>query len=104
MGRTTMSILENTLQDLRFGARSLGKNPGITAIAALSLALGIGANTAIFSLIDAVLVKMLPVRDPQELVLLSDPTSSGVSSGTQSGVRSLYSYGEYEHIRDRQQV
>jgi len=99
-----LPVLENTLQDLRIGARSLRKNPVITAIAALSLALGIGANTAIFSLIDAVLVKMLPVERPNELVLLTDPNSHGVSIGTESGVRQLLSNGEYQHIRDGQQV
>jgi predicted permease len=100
----SMPVFENTVQDLRFGARSLAKNPAITAIAALSLALGIGANTAIFSLLDAVLMKTLPVRDPQELVLLTDPTAQGVSIGTSSGVRGNLSYGEFEHIRERQQV
>jgi predicted permease len=97
-------FFENTIQDLRFGARALARNPVVTAVAALSLALGIGANTAIFSLIDAVLLKMLPVRDPGQLMLLTDPTAHGVSIGSQSGVRSLLSYGEFEHIRDRQQV
>ncbi len=99
-----MPALDRTLQDLRFAARTLGKNRGITAIAVLSLALGIGANTAIFSLIDTVLVKSLPVHDPRELVILTDPSAAGVSAGSQSGTRSLLSYGEYEHIRDRQQV
>src|SRR5262245_28107506 len=62
--------LERLGQDLRFGLRMLGKNKGFTAIALLSLALGIGANTAIFSLIDTVLIKMLPVKNPEQLVFL----------------------------------
>ncbi|HEV8485532.1 MAG TPA: ABC transporter permease [Blastocatellia bacterium] len=59
------------LQDLRYGMRTLLKSKGFTVVTVLSLALGIGANTAIFSLIDAVLLKTLPVRNPRELVLLN---------------------------------
>ena len=99
-----MSAPERVLHDLRFAARTLARTPAVTAIAVLSLALGIGANTAIFSLIDTVLLKYLPVHDPQHLVLLSDPNASGVSSGTHGGQRELFSYGEFEHLRDQQAV
>ncbi len=64
-----ISLWVTTMQDLRYGFRQLGRNPGFAAVATLVLALGIGANTAIFSLLDAVMLRSLPVRDPQQLVV-----------------------------------
>src|SRR5215831_5111954 len=90
-------LIEDLIQDLRYGLRTLRKSPGFTAVAALSLALGIGANTAIFSLVDAVLLKMLPVKSPEQLV--------AIASFDQRGERSkIFSYPIFEQIRDRSQV
>lgn len=90
-------------QDLRFAARTLRKTPGFTAAAVLSLALGIGANTAIFQLLDAVRLKMLPVRAPQELaqVGLSNPDKR---RGSYSDRYNSLSNPLWEQIRDRQQA
>jgi len=71
------TLLEQVAQDLRYAARTMGNNKTFTALAALSLALGIGANTAIFSFLDALLVRSLPVADPQSLVVLKWQTKLG---------------------------
>src|SRR5690242_11560616 len=66
---STIVWLETLLQDLRYGLRILARTPGVSAIAVLSLALGIGANAAIFSLVDRVILSILPVKQPERLVL-----------------------------------
>src|SRR5438445_943878 len=96
--------MANLWQDLRFALRILRKNSGLTVIATLTLALGIGANTAIFSVLDAVLLRSLPVPHHEELVALSDPDEHGSSFGSESGDRGLLAYSEFECFRDHNEV
>ena len=79
----------------------MAANPGFTAVAILSLALGIGANTAIFSVWNRVLIAALPVQAPEQLVMLTDPNSSGLWVGSSAGERGLMTYAEFEQIRDQ---
>jgi len=72
---------EQLVQDVNYGVRAMLRSPGITIVALLSLALGIGAITAIFSLMDALMLRSLPVKDPGRLILFGDATWSGISDG-----------------------
>jgi predicted permease len=92
-----VNLLENLMQDLRYAGRTFRKSPGFTAIAVLSLAFGIGTNTAIFSLIDAVLLKSLPVNHPEELAAL-EPLSPEGKRGWG------FSYPAYLDLRDANHV
>lgn len=90
-----------TRLDMRYAIRTLVSQPGFTIVAVLSLALGIGANIAIFSLLNSVLLGSLPVEDPKSLIMLTNPESSGFGNGSQGGERTLLTYTEYEQLRDR---
>jgi predicted permease len=90
----------NLWNDVKFAVRTLGRSPVFTGVAVLSVALGIGANTAIFSLLDQVLLRLLPVKEPQQLVLLS---MKGMHYGNNWGGNAL-SYPMYEDFRKNNQV
>ncbi|HEY0566355.1 MAG TPA: ABC transporter permease, partial [Terriglobales bacterium] len=102
-GSTSGSVWRSFTRDLRYGLRSLRKAPGFTAVCVISLALGIGANTAIFQLINAVRLKTLPVRDAQQLVAIHFKQPHSVS-GERTGRYSEFSYGQWKTLQQNQQA
>jgi predicted permease len=97
-----MTFFENLRQDLRHALRMLRRSPGFSAVALLTLALGIGANTAIFQLLDAVLLRSLPVKDPQELAAVQI-VGGNRGMGITRGARTDLTYPLWERVRDDQQ-
>jgi len=105
-----LSFLENLGRDVRYGVRMLAKAPVFTTVAVLSLAIGIGANTAVFTLVDALLLKMLPVSHPEQLVALKWGTkhdidittawSTGSTDGHGRHVTNVVSWRTYEDLRE----
>src|ERR1700737_3939924 len=92
----TLGLLERLWQDVRYALRMMWRSPGFTAVALISLALGIGANTAIFSLIDTLMLRLLPVHDPERLVELL----------TRRGAEhfNAFSWQTYTYLRDHNHV
>jgi hypothetical protein len=93
--------LEYLVQDIRFGLRQLLKSPGFTSIAPLSLTLGIGANTAIFTLLNAILLRPLPVQSPRELLLFGDGNAQGSTSAVTDASWKLFSYPFFHDYRQK---
>jgi predicted permease len=92
--------LEDFAQDVRFGLRMLKKNPGFTAVAVLTMALGLGVNTSLFTAYNAVAMKMIPVENPQNVVRIM----KWFSNGAEGDVQFAFSYPEYLYYRDQTSV
>src|SRR5580704_14019309 len=96
--------MQNLWKDITFGLRMLGKSPGFTAIAVITLALGIGANTAIFSLMNQILLRELPIKNPDQLEILRAPGPSSGHIATDGDSTESFSYPMYKGLRDTNAV
>src|SRR5438477_6339705 len=104
--------MESLIKDIRYGIRALLKRPGFTTVAVITLALGIGANTALFSVLDTVLLKKLPVTDPDRLVLFNSVSNAQFTPGSHTGTnrrdphtglttRSSFPYQTFVRLREQ---
>ena len=100
LDRSRFQLLENVIQDCSYILRQLRKSPVFALAAVLTLAIGIGANTAIFSLVDQLILRLLPVHDPQRVVAL---VGMGEFYGDSQGTNPV-SYPMYQDLRDHNQV
>src|SRR5712692_281758 len=97
--------METFVQDLRYAARALAKQPGFTAIAVFTLAVGIGANTAIYSVVDATLLRTLPYEDPARLMKVSMTVPASLAGGAHDAADDMvWSYPKYNLFRQIQKV
>lgn len=96
-------MIETFFKDMRYGILTIAKRPGFAIVAVLSLALGIGANTAIFTLVEAVMLRSLPVRSPDELLSVGD-SSRPTALRTGGPMLNIFSYPVYKRLRDNNRV
>jgi predicted permease len=99
----TIRLLETVWQDLRYGARVLRRNPTFAVVAILTLALGTGANAAIFQLVDAVRLRTLPVKDPHQLYELQIDTKGKGRTGRFQGRRPMFTFALWQQLREEQE-
>ncbi|HKE55436.1 MAG TPA: ABC transporter permease, partial [Pyrinomonadaceae bacterium] len=99
-----VKFFEDLGRDIRYSLRLLVKSPAFTLVALLTLALGIGANTAIFSLLDAVLLRSLAIKEPKKLVLFGHGVNGGLTDGFPDESTDLFSYPFYQDLRQQNDV